>query len=158
MTIEANWFEVKEHKLDEEWSRQADRMYAICKELADAKRRLNEVKNTLEVVYAEQARDARLHPQKYGIDKATVDAVKDAVTVSAATQEAERSLIEAKHEVDLLEAAVTGMEHKKRALENYVQLHAMSYFAEPKASGEAQKKASGSRSDRVFGKDRRKTI
>ena len=40
--------------------------------------------------------------------------------------------VKTKHELDIARAASIALDHKKRALQNLVQLHGQNYFAGPK--------------------------
>ena len=50
--------------------------------------------------------------------------------------EASVAVSKAYHKVNLTQAAVTALEHRKRALEKLVDLHGQNYFAEPHAKTE----------------------
>lgn len=63
--------------------------------------------------------------------KITETTVKNAVTSDREVQKARSAIIEAKHEVDVLSAAVSALDQRKRALENLVTLHGQSYFSTP---------------------------
>jgi hypothetical protein len=109
-----------------------------AEKLATARRELDRIKDNVDTFRAVLAHDIRKNPDKYGIDKITVDAVKDAVlmatdeTADAETYaNAKQDLIDAQHDVEILQAAVRAMDHRKTALENLVRLHGAQYFAGP---------------------------
>lgn len=143
-------FQIRNHHLDREWLSQPEFMHEYCVKLADAKKSLNDAKANLELVEAEQDREVRMHPSRFGIDKLSETRIKNAVVLTASYREANKDVIEAQHECDVLQAAVTALEHKKRALENLVHLHGMSYFSEPKADGEDFDAMREARRDRVL--------
>lgn len=130
---EENVLEIDQYRLDKEWVRQAKLYHAYALKLADARMALNEANDTLEVVYAEQDRDVRLHPEKHGLSKITEPVVKNAVIVTAAYREACRVVIQCKHDVSINEAYVQGLDHKKRALEKLVDLALSDFYGEPRA-------------------------
>jgi hypothetical protein len=140
-------FQIRAHSLDKEWLSQPEIVHEYCTRMADAKRQLNDAKATLELVEAESDREIRLHPSRYGIDKLSEARIKNAVVLTESYREAYKELIERQHEHDVLQAAVTALEHKKRALENLVHLHGMDYFAEPRADAEAMEASRESRRD-----------
>jgi hypothetical protein len=47
-------------------------------------------------------------------------------------------LFDQKHQVDLLQAVVTSLDHRKRALESLVSLHGQDYFSSPRADSSNQ--------------------
>lgn len=143
-------FGIDPDRLDQEWLGHSELVYQYALKLADAKKKLNEAKDTVKVVEAEVARDVRLHPSRHHVDKVTEQTVKHAVQLSAQYQDASEEEIVAQHEADVLQAACNALEHKKRALENLVQLWAMSYFAEPKAPAEDRESLRSGRRDRQF--------
>ncbi len=143
-------FRISAGCLDKEWLAQPERVYDYCTQLAEAKQQLNQAKATLELVEAEGDRDVRLHPSTYGIDKLSEARIKNAVILTASYRQAYKEVIQAQHACDVLQAAVTALEHKKRALENLVHLFSMSYFSEPKAEEGDYDAMRESRRDRVL--------
>jgi hypothetical protein len=124
---------IDELALDKEWLGQPNLYLNYATKLADSKRRLDEAKNHLEVVTAELDRSIRLNPVEFGIPKITEGAVSSMISIQSVYQAAQKEVIEAKHEVAIHDAAVTAIEHRKKALENLVTLHLAGYYSEPKA-------------------------
>lgn len=145
-------FQIRGHRLDEDWLSQPDTVYEYCTRLADAKKLLNEAKSDLEVVEAETDRDVRLHPSRFGIDKLSENRVKNAVILTPQYKKANKEVIHRQHEVDVLQAAVTALEHKKRALENLVHLHSMSYFSKPRTNEDSYESMREEQRARVLNK------
>ena len=133
MSVTPAWFRLDMNRLEEEWVRQAERMYELCMDLADAQKALTEAENSLELVKGELDKEVRLHPATYGIDKLTEPRVKAAIVAHKSHLTAERTVVEAAYDVARLKAGVTALEHKKRALEALVDLYGMGYFAQPHA-------------------------
>ncbi len=131
-----NEFRIDPDRLEAEWLAQADVVHDYHLKMADAKQSLDEAKDALEIVYAETDMDVRLHPSKHGLaeldKKPTETMIKNAVLLTKAYQTASEEVIRAKYEVNVLEAACTSLEHKKRALENLVVLWSQDYFAAPR--------------------------
>lgn len=134
---------IDEFRLDREWLGQARRYFQYSEKLADARRRLDEAKAALDVSDAELDAEIRLNPSEFGLGKPTEQAVKNAVTASPEHQAAERKVIRAKHDVAIFDAAVTALDHRRRALEKLVDLQLSGYYAEPRARNEHSREAIG---------------
>lgn len=120
------------HSLDLECLDQAARFMRYSRELADARDRLARAERHQDIVEAEandRARKRLTDPDKKA---PTVDAVKAAVAVDEAVKKAAAEILDLKHEVDVLQAAVSAFDHRKRMLENLVTLHGQQYFAGPR--------------------------
>ena len=148
-------------RLEEEWVRQPKLFGKYSAKLADAKKDLSEAKATEEVVEAEIKRRIRRNPQKYGVNKVTEPAIKEAMILHPNYQSAVAAVTEAKHAVDVLEGLVNTLEHRKRTLENLVTLHGQNYFSKPRLRKESDAEVRDfydkvSKRDRVKGLRRRK--
>ncbi len=127
--------EIDQNLLDKEWLNQPRFFFRYAKQLADARMAFEQAKANLKVVAAEADQKVRMRAAK--IDQKLTEAI-----VSATVQrrddyrEAEQAVFTAKHNVDVLDAAVTALEHRKAALENLVRLHGQNYFSTPKADGD----------------------
>jgi cellobiose-specific phosphotransferase system component IIB len=88
---------------------------------ADAQKDLDDAKANLSVAEAEADRDIRENPGDYGI-----------VTLHPAVKVALKKVNEAKYKLNVLQAAIDGLEHRKRALSDLVTLHGQDYFAVPR--------------------------
>jgi Mg-chelatase subunit ChlI len=122
-------------RLDREWIKQPGLYLKYAEKLADARKDFADAKAELEVVKAELSRDIRAMPETYGLKKVTESGIEGAVVLQKKHRLALETMNECKHRVDVLEAVVSALEHKKRALENLVTLHGQSYFATPRADG-----------------------
>lgn len=122
---------INPNALDVEWVRQPALMGEWCEKLADAKAESDRAKERLDVVEAELAREVRLDPSKFGLEKITESAVSAAVQLDRRCAKATEELINAQHEVEVIGAAVRALEHKKAALTSLVALHGQQYFAGP---------------------------
>lgn len=133
---EGSFLHFDKNNLDMEWEKQPRLYYQFALLLADARKEHAEAKAELDVVTAELADAIRKDPWKYmSLEKATVDAVKEAVLMQDDHKIATRALISSKHKVDIHEAAVWALDHRKKALENEVQLFLSNYFSRPKMKG-----------------------
>ena len=124
--------EIDELQLDKEWIRQPRlfRKYAFA--VADAKLAVANRKADLDLAKADLGLKIREDPETFGVKKVTDASVGAAVIVQAEYRTALRRYNKAKHGLDMLMAVVEALEHRKKALENLVQLFSMNYFAEPK--------------------------
>lgn len=129
-------------RLDEEWVRQPGLYYRYATRLADAQRKHAEAKAALEVAEAELSLQVRKAPEAFlGDVKPTEASVNAAVLLQPKYQKAKTAMIEAKHAVDVLEAAVWALDHKKKGLESAVQLQLANYRSAPRATNGEQRQA-----------------
>lgn len=124
---------IDEHRLDYEWGRQPGLYTHYAWKLADARQQLEETKNELAVVKAELYREIVSEPERFGLPKTTEGAVAATIECDERYKDVQLRIIAAKHLVDLLNAYVTALDHKKHALENLVRLSLAGYFATPQA-------------------------
>ncbi len=134
--------EIDEFKLDEEWMGQAKLRREWGEKHADAIFEMDEAKSKLAVVEAELGREMRNDPEEFDLGKkATEAAIKGTIPLHSKHQVATRNLNEAKHAAKILEAAVEGIEHRKRALEKLVDLHGRDYFGDKPRPSKENKEA-----------------
>lgn len=125
------------HKLDEEWVSQPLIFMEYATKLADAKEAVARAKAEMELSEAELANSIRENPEQYQITKITEAGIVAVIKQDAAYKLTLRKYIRKRHEQDVLQATVDALEHRKKALENLVHLHGMSYFSEPKERAKA---------------------
>lgn len=126
--------------LDEEWVNQPKMVFDYIVQLEAAREKMDEAKTEMELVYAECDKSIRANPNKYDLpDKLTETLIKNTIMMQSEYQKAREDLSSIKHKVGVLGAAVTAMEHRKKALENLVILHSQNYFSTPKAHSENTK-------------------
>lgn len=135
-----DFFKPDMNRLDEEWVNQAPLFYEHAVQLADAKAEYERAKANRDLVYAEVYLDVKQNPQNYGVDKVTEEMVKQLVTTDSRYQKAFDKVTRAKHDMDVLQAAVDALDHRKKGLENLVHLHAMNYFASPTAPKQSRER------------------
>jgi hypothetical protein len=129
---------VDPNRLDDAWLNQPGLYFEYAEELASAKRELESLKTELDLVKAETDLAIRANPEEYELSKTTEAMVASTVLQQKGVREAQRHVIDARHRVDVLQAAVTAVEHRKALLQNMVQLHLANYFSTPRVSGEAK--------------------
>lgn len=123
--------------LDVEWIKQADLTYYYGKEVAEARAKVDRLKEALDVDEA-QALIRAFVPGEDG-KKPTVDMAKAIAQSDPKRCLTADQLNEARRELGLIQAAYDAIQVKKYSLENLVRLHGQSYFAgpvEPKVLGE----------------------
>lgn len=130
--------EIDPHALDREWVAQPRMYYEWAARLADARRDADLAKQELDVVEAETELDVRDNPGDYDLDKVTEATVKAVVAQAPKRIAAAKAVTEAKHRADVLAAAVSALDHRKKALEKLVELHLANYYSEPRARGETR--------------------
>lgn len=134
-------FQINEHALDKEWVEQPELFYNYAKKLADARKNYEQKKAEKEVVIAELSRKIRINPEKYGMEKITEKGIENSVTLQPEYINVTHEVIEAKHKVDVYQAGVDALEHKKKALESLVYLHGQNYFSSPREKSLSSKDA-----------------
>jgi len=136
---ERDFFKIDEHDLVREWVEQPELFYKYARRLADARLELSQRETAVDVAKADADNLIRERPKKFGLpEKPTEAAIKAAIINMPSYTQAMKFLHEAAHAVALLDAAVKTLDHRKRALENLVDLHGQNYFASPRdKSGKA---------------------
>lgn len=124
---------IDESMLDVEWLDQPRMMMKYTQYAAEARKRLDEAKEAMDVKYAELDRDIRDNPSDFELEKITETIVQETIKRQEDYKEAVQEWIDAKYEWEMATAAVRAMDQRKVALENLVRLHGMSYFAGPSA-------------------------
>lgn len=132
---DAEFFELDRNNLDIEWEKQPKLYHRFAYKLANARQTLEEAKARMELVEASLGLDMRNNPEKYDLPKTADKTIEAAVLVHPKYQRAKKGWIEAKHRVDLLDAAVKTLDHRKKALENEVSLFLADYFSRPTVKG-----------------------
>lgn len=101
--------------------------------LADAKKAHAEAEAERKVTWAEVAMRVRTDPGAFGLkDKPSNDAVEEAAQLQDEYRQAVKAEIRAKHKVDVLQAAVSTIEHRKRVMEMQLELLVREFWAMPK--------------------------
>ena len=133
--------EIDQFNLDNEWIEQPVKYAKFASHLADARLAYDESKRQLELVKAELDRDVRSNPASFGLEKITEPQVTSCIVRQEEYQDAVKAMNKARHEMDLVDAYVTSLDHRKTALVKLVDLFLASYFSRPRASGGAKESA-----------------
>lgn len=112
--------------LELEAERQASLMAHYGGELAEAKNARDKCRIELDVLKAEKANHYR-----QSLAKATVDAVKDAVTADLEVTAKEREFADCTRLVDLTYATLNAIEQKKGMIETLSKLYLANYYTKP---------------------------
>ena len=131
MSKEFDRFELDPNRLDEEWVKQPELFHHAARKLADARADWERAKAARDVERAELDRHVRRDPEDFGVAKVTEGAIENIIITQKTYKRATEELIKAKHAVDILEADVRTLEHRKSALEALVKLRLAEYYAEP---------------------------
>lgn len=132
MSVTPEFFRIDQNRLDEEWTNQAPTYYEYSVKLADAREEHERCKARRDIVEAELDRAIRQRPEEFGVEKVTEGVVGKTIILQKKYQQAHDNVIRAKHDLDIVQAAVDALEHKKKGLESMVYLQSQGYYAEPK--------------------------
>lgn len=130
-------------RLDEQLQEQPVLMWHWSEQRAQAAHALADARRELELFEACERRSIRDRPSLYGIEKTTVDAVQDALTVQPGYQQAVEALNKAKALYDSLSAVVSAIVDRKHGLQASVELHMMSYGADVRLEDRRSGRRSG---------------
>jgi hypothetical protein len=136
MDSEDNFIRIDKNNLDDEWNKQDElyTKYALIE--ADARDKLNEAKAKLELVEAQIYAKIRKNPSEFGLsEKPNEGTIDKAVVRHAKYQEAVKELNQAYSDVNHAAIGPAALEHRKKALENLVQLFLSSYWSKPRIKG-----------------------
>lgn len=126
--------QIDEHQLDIEWKNQPSLYYKAASKLADVRQRYDEAKAELDLCYAGLSLQIRDNPDIFELNKVTDKSVEACILTQKEYRMAQKELWDAKHKVDVFQARVTALDHRKKALENLVSLRLAEYFSEPRAN------------------------
>ncbi len=124
---------INEHRLDKEWVNQPKKYYDCAIQLAEAKREVEECKNKIEVIKADLDKEIRSNPEEFDIAKITESVISATIVLQSEYRNAMKGLVTARYNASMIEAGVSALDHRKRALENLVSLQLANYYSEPKA-------------------------
>lgn len=125
-------FQIDEDALDKEWLKQPSIVAKYARRQASARHELTLAKNKYEAIRAETRNKIRRDPTGYGLAKPTETALNDAVDCAAPVKAAQGEIADLQFAFDACCAAMTALDHKKKALENLVDLLAMDYYSSPR--------------------------
>lgn len=121
--------------LIEEWRKQAGLVYGTGEIVAFARDALRRSETELDLVKAEVSSEIRSAPELFGIEKVTEGAIKEKVLTDERYSKKEHRYNRIRYFVDLLDARMTALENKKKALEKIADLTMRMMNSEPVATG-----------------------
>lgn len=135
-------FDIDKNLLDDEWLRQPKLYFEWAVQLEDARAEFEETKAEFDVTKSEVDLAIRMSPGDYeDLPKEVVEKGKITEKMVAAIlitqteyKDAQQAMFTARHRVGILQAVVTALDHRKKALEKLVDLYGQKYFATPRAS------------------------
>jgi|GEM_PF-2091359 len=137
-TIDTDEFKILDidpNLLDKEWINQPRFFMRYALQAADARRRYEEAKANLKIVAAEQDQQVRMRAAA-NEEKTTEASISAQVIRNSKYWEAEQAVFDAKYHMDVMDAAVEALRHRKDALENLVRLRLSEYYSEPRATSD----------------------
>lgn len=123
------------NNLHKEFLRQSQLFMEYAEECALARRRMDKLKEGLDVLRAEKDSAIRLLWLTKGV-KYTEAQVSSHILLDKECKEASCCYLESKYEYEMISSAVKAFEQKKSALENLVRLHGQQYFSCPEVHDE----------------------
>lgn len=132
---ESGFFDIDLDQLDVEWLRQPKLVYDYAVAAAASRIAFEQAKADFELVCAELDSEIRTDPEKFGAVKLTESMVKNITTVQPEYQQAQKKVLKTRSDYESLQAVLSALDHRKRTLENLVNLHGQNYFATPTAKG-----------------------
>lgn len=142
--------QIDEHALDKECINQPANYLKWAHRVIDLNTEISEVDAEADVLKAELDNRIRETPAKYGLEKVTESAIKAAIARDKDYNEKLKQIRELRHEMEMANAVLRALEHKKRSLTLLVELRGQGWHATPKTSerGREAVRGSGSRDRR----------
>lgn len=132
-------FDIDKNLLDDEWLNQPKLYFKWAVQLEDARAKFEEAKVEFDLVKSELDLEIRDNPHKFHLpEKITEKMIVAVVLTQPEYKEAQQAVFTDKHRVGILQAAVTALDHRKKALEKLVDLHGQKYFATPRVSEDSR--------------------
>jgi len=132
--------EIDPFALDEEWVEQPERYNELARRAALARKEHDEAKAQLELTSAELSDAIRSDPDSFGLVKVTEASISSKILQQQTYKDALDEVIEKRHDLEVLQGALTAMDHRKTALSKLVDLHLSSYYSKPSASSGSREK------------------
>jgi len=125
--------------LDKECIRLPTNFFAVSNLLAEARSIYDQARIESERVEAQVSGEVRQDPRAFGLGKLTEAGIHDVVVKDKRVQEAQKNLLEARQQFDVLQAAVGALETKKSSLEMMIKLLSLGYYSTVKTDPEGKK-------------------
>jgi len=118
--------------LEGEWIEQGSLFLYYAEAHADALHARDMSKSKLDLTYAKLYSDIKKNWEKHFDAKPTEPAIKEFILNTPTYQRVERKLIDDSREANIMLAAKTAFDHRKRALENLVSMRISGFHSEPR--------------------------
>jgi hypothetical protein len=123
---------IDEENLDKEWLAIAEQIFNAAEAVSEAEGEYLAAKAKLEERKTTTSSDVRESPKDYGLKKVTEAAIIQKVNGHPRVQKANDACLSARAKHERAKNVVTGLMEKRRAMENYVRLFEIKWFAEPR--------------------------
>ena len=121
---------INRFKLDEECTNHSNKYYHWSTKLAVAKNKLAEEEDALDLIESQQELEIRKNWNDEN-GKQTEGSIKAVLASNKEVRKQVERTIEAKNEVNILQAGVIAMEHRKGMLDNLVTLFIRNFYSSP---------------------------
>lgn len=128
---EKNEFRIDPEDLENECIKHPSILYRYLRKLADAKLALEEAGQVYDLCKVTLDAKIRDRPERYKLTKVTEAAIQNTIRTQKEYLESRDTKVRLQHEVDVLQAAVTALSHKREMISNLVALARMDWYAEP---------------------------
>lgn len=139
---------IDELRLDRECVRQPKLYFAAAKRAADARAAMEEAKSAVDLERAEVDSAIREDPSKFGLEKVTESAISKAIELDRDFIGAKEAFAKARYELDICQAFVNALDHKKSMLGHLVSLHGQNFFSDVPVKEPAARASIASTRDR----------
>ncbi len=129
---EINFHELDKYQLDKEWERQPKLVRHFGEKLANAIYQHSLKKTEVKAAKARLALAIRQEPDRFGFPKVTENLIEQIIDADPEIANYEKALAKAQYAIDMYKTACETLEHRKKALENIVNLDGRDYFSRPK--------------------------
>lgn len=134
---------IDEYNLEAEWLEQPSLFLYYAEAHATALHERDMAKSRLDLQYAKAYSSIKKNWEKYFDAKPTEPAIKEYILKSPSYQKAERALINSAKNANIMLAAKTAFDHRKRALENLVSLKIAGFHSEPRNKTKKPRESGG---------------
>lgn len=122
------------NNLEKEWLEQPSLYVYYAEAHADALHQRDLAKSRMDYTYSKLYSKVKKDWDKHFDSKPTESALKEYILKNATFKKAEKVLINAARDANILAGAKTAMDHRKRALENLVSLRISGFHSDPSTS------------------------
>ena len=127
--------EIDKYRLDEETSTHGTKFIRWVKELARLNHELKTLKERILVYRAELGNKIRLHPNKYGLDKITENAVASVIDVDSDFGKLKVEQFQLEEDIDICKGVVDEIGGQRFLFEPLIRLYLASYYADTPIEG-----------------------